>query len=103
MKTSGAVILAVAIFLGCVAIGVMLRPHCGCGHREARHPVQGRYQLISGNSAEGGFIFFYLLDTATGECWARTETARSGVSTNDPGAHRWVAIPPKFAGQRMDK
>ena len=96
MKTSAAAILAVGILLGCVALGILLRP-CEVA------PAPGRYQLVSGTGSEGGFIFFYLLDTATGECWVRDEVARSGHGTSDPAAHGWVAIPPKFVTQRKGK
>ncbi len=103
MKTSAAVILAVGIVLGCVYIGVLLRPGSCHAHGQPGEPPPGRYQLVSGTSSQGGFVFFYLLDTATGGCWVRTETAHAGVASVDPQAHRWAAIPPKFAAQRKGK
>ena len=105
MKTGAAAILAAGVLLGCVALGILLRPSSGhhlssCG---GVAPVAGRYQLVSKTSSEGGFIFFYLLDTATGGCWVRHESPRSGHGSSDPAAHGWVAIPPAFVAQRKGK
>ena len=105
MKTSAAAILAAGILLGCVALGILLRP-CSSHHLPSPRevvPAPGRYQLVSGTSSEGGFIFFYLLDTATGECWVRGGSAGERTVPTDPAAHGWVAIPPKFVAQRKGK
>ena len=103
MNKGSALIIAVAIIMGCVILGVFLREpppdlEARVQDYEKRLSMQnGRYQIVSGSGGKGGNIYFYLVDTHTGKCWYRIEQTHSAGRTADPRDHGWTPTSPNFS------
>ena len=97
MNKSSALIIAVAIIVGCVILGVFLRepPHDvrvqAQGDKRHLSMQGGRYQIVSHGEK------MLLLDSRTGRCWQKVLSRRAEGTVN------WCEQSPDFAKTSKQK